>query len=365
MMHLLAATFGLFSVVSCYTPTHMRAAVMSSRSWDFKFHLEKVAVVDLPVPTPGHGEVLVKVEASNLNPVDSKIVEMAGLFWSYPRVLGTDVTGVVVAVGSGCQRLKIGDEVWGEATSGNPLNYGRTYAEYAAVPESVLGLRPKSLSVFEAGAMPMVALTGYEALTWAAGGERFKGDDVTVLVLGGSGGTGHLGIQLAKAMGAKRVITTCSSSNADFVRSVGADEVIDYHTQNYYDVLAPQSVDVVYDCVGLPGTGDHAFDLLKKHGHFATLLPSGKASWSKRLRRRDVYQSAPMCTGSCSNFDRIDAIAAMVGQGKLRVHIDKHFGLEDVKSAFQASIGGHTVGKVVLQVSKNLSAVVAEQAVVI
>merc|ERR1719199_2284867 len=115
--------------------------------------------------------------------------------------------------------------------------------------------------------MPMVTLTGYESLAWAASGPTFP-QNATVLVLGGSGGTGHMGIQLAKAMGAKKVITTCSGSHSDFVQSRGADQVIDYHKEKYYEVLAPKSIDVVYDCVGLSGTGDHAFGILKDHGHF-------------------------------------------------------------------------------------------------
>jgi len=223
----------------------MKAAVVKSRSWDFKFHLDLVEVIDVDMPEPGHGEVLVQVYASNINPVDHKIVQMAGLLWSYPHKLGSDLAGVVTKVGTGCKRIKVGDEVWGEATSwGQVISTGGTYAQFTAVSESVLGVKPTSISWLEAGAMPMVALTGYDALTWAAGGPSFSNINTTVLVLGGSGGTGHLGIQLAKAMGATEVITTCSSSHADFVKSLGADRVIDYHTQNYWEVLSPKSVDV-------------------------------------------------------------------------------------------------------------------------
>ncbi|CAE7490678.1 EO [Symbiodinium natans] len=97
-------------------------------------------------------------------------------------------------------------------------------------------------------------------------------------------------------MGAARVITTCSETHASFVRKLGADQVIDYHKQNYYDVLPPKSVDVVYDCVGLDGTGDHAFGIIKTHGSFVTLLQGAKASISTRVSRPDVRQYAPTCT---------------------------------------------------------------------
>lgn len=335
----------------------MRAAVVTNRSWDFQFHLEKVAVMDVDIPTPGKGEVLVEVYASNINPVDHKIVEMAGWSWTYPHKLGYDVAGVVKALGSGCTRLKVGDEVWGEATSlmEAPTTAG-TYAQYAVVSESVLGLKPKTMSMLEAGAMPMVALTGLESLTFAArGAGRFQSPNTTVLVLGGSGGTGHMGIQLAKAMGAAWIITTCSSRHADFVRQLGADQVIDYHEQNYYDVLLPKSVDVIYDCVGQTGTGDHAFNIIKSHGSFVTLLQGAKASISTRLHRPDVREYAPTCVGSCSEHKKIDMVASLVEQGKLKVNIDQVFGLEDIVKAFNQSLSGHSTGKVALQIFGNAS----------
>lgn len=354
-----AAFLSIGSQAAAQLPKKMRAAVVASRSLDFKFHLEKVQVIDLDVPVPGHGEVLVRVHASNINPVDHKIVEMLGLLWSYPHKLGIDIAGVVVAVGPGCQRLRPGDEVWGEATTLlEAVSTGGTFAEYAAVSESVLGLKPKSMSMHEAGAMPMVSLTGYEALSWAAGGPTFEKANVTVLVLGGSGGTGHLGIQLAKAMGASQVITTCSGSHADFVRGLGADRVIDYHKDNYYEVLPPKSVDVVYDCVGQTGTADQAFGIIKEHGSFITLLRPGLSSWSTRLHRPDVHEYAPTCVGACSQHDRIDRIKALVELGKLRVHIDETYGLEEIAVAYNHSLAGHSTGKVVVQMVPNSSAVI-------
>mmetsp|Transcript_106086 Transcript_106086/g.167539 ORF Transcript_106086/g.167539 Transcript_106086/m.167539 type:complete len:363 (-) Transcript_106086:31-1119(-) len=334
----------------------MRAAVVTSRSYDFQFHLEKVDVVDVDIPTPGHGEVLVEVKASNINPVDHKVVGMVGIAWQYPHKLGSDLAGVVVALGTGCNRLKVGDEVWGEATTiSEAISTGGTFAQYASVSESVLGLKPKSLNMTEAGSMPMVALTGYDSLSWAAGGSTFKTPNVTVLILGGSGGTGHIGIQLAKAMGASRVITTCSGSHTAFVQSLGADQVIDYHKEKYYEVLPAGSVDVIYDCVGLKGTGDDAFPLLKKHGHFVTLLTSALPNMMTKLKRFDVHTYAPLCIGGCSHYDRIDAVANIVAQGKLKVHIDTTFSLEDIKTAFNHSIAGHTTGKVALKMDESHS----------
>jgi len=340
-------------------PQTMRAAMVTKRSWDFKFHLDKVKVLDSKVPTPGHGEVLVEVHTSNINPVDHKIVEMAGLFWSYPHKLGSDLAGVVVSVGTGCERLKVGDQVWGEATTLlEAVSTGGTYAQYATISESILGLKPKSLSMAEAGSLPMVSLTGYEALSWAAGGGHFKSDNVTVLVLGGTGGTGHVGIQMAKAMGAKEVITTCSGSHAEFVKSLGADRVIDYHKDNYYDVLAAKSVDVVYDCVGQSGTGDHAYPIIKENGHFVTLLMTALPSIAAKVKRWDVNTYAPTCVGGCSQYQRINAVSEMVEAGKLKVSIDVTYDLEDIVKAYNHSIAGHTTGKISLRIKPDSDTVV-------
>merc|ERR1712046_125267 len=172
-------------------------------------------------------------------------------------------------------------------------------------------------------------MTGYESLHWAVDNHNWTQENVTVLVLGGSGGTGHLGIQLAKAMGAKEVITTCSGTHSDFVKSLGADQVIDYHKQNYYDVLANKSIDVVYDCVGLKGTGDHAYPLPKDNGHFITLEPNGMPSMQGRIKRPDVKARFPLCVGKCTHYDRIDLISDLVKEGKLKVHIDVSYDLEN------------------------------------
>lgn len=329
----------------------MRAAVYKSRPWNMKFDVGKVEVIDADIPKPGNGEVLVKVLATNLNPVDHKIVELAGLIWSYPHKLGIDLAGIVVAVGPKCSRIKVGDEVWGEGTTLlEAIGTSGTYAQYASVSESRLGLKPKSMSWVEAGSMPMVALTGYESLQWAVENHNWSQENVTVLVLGGSGGTGHLGIQLAKAIGAKNVITTCSGKHSEFVKSMGADQVIDYHTQNYYEVLQNKSVDVVYDCVGLKGTGDFAYPLLKDKGHFISLLTDGMPSKTTKSERPDVKTYAPLCVGKCSNYDRMEIIKNFVEMGKLKVHIDVAYDLENITLAFNHSIAGHTLGKVAVTV---------------
>jgi NADPH:quinone reductase-like Zn-dependent oxidoreductase len=152
------------------------------------------------------------------------------------------------------------------------------YAEYALAVESQLGVMPANLGWMEAGSLPKVALTSFKALVWYAGGEIGGTTNTwiagkTVLVLGGSGGTGTAGIQLAKAMGAAKVLTTAGAGNAAYCMSIGADEVFDYHTQNWWDpaLVADDSVDVVYDCVGQAGSGDRAMAKLRDGGYYVTI----------------------------------------------------------------------------------------------
>merc|ERR1712061_32090 len=147
------------------------------------------------------------------------------------------------------------------------------------VEEKVLAKKPAALNMTEAGAIPVAGLTGLQDLTWAAG-ESERLDGKTVVVLGGSGGTGHIGIQMAKALGAKEVFTTCGPDHLDFVKSLGADRAFNYHTENWYEILEDQSVDVVYDCVGQRGTGDLAVPKRAQGGRLSALLPFGLASYA-------------------------------------------------------------------------------------
>ena len=208
---------------------------------------------------PTECEVLVQVMASSVNPCDRSTDAARN-----PKVIGSDIAGTVVAVGSGCTRLKVGDEVWADIgavvhlrTNNASTKELGAYAEYAVALETQLGLKPKNLGWVEAGSLPKVALTSYKALVWYGGGAPWIAGKV-VLVLGGSGGTGTAGIQIAKALGAAKVITTAATGSEAYCKQLGADVWYDYHTHNWWDpaVVAADSVDVVYDCVGQRGSGD-------------------------------------------------------------------------------------------------------------
>ncbi|TYH64426.1 hypothetical protein ES332_D07G267100v1 [Gossypium tomentosum] len=203
---------------------------------------------DVVVPELKEDQVLVKVMASGLNPVDNK--RMLGIFVQaecpFPTVPGYDVAGVVVKVGSQVKNLKVGDEVYGnihEKALDHPKQYG-TLAEYTAVEERLLAPKPKNLSFTEAASLPVAIGTAYEGLQRC---EFTAGQ--SILVLGGAGGVGSMVIQLAKhVFGASRVVATASTGKLELLRNLGADLAVDYTKENFEDL--PEKFDVVYDCVG-------------------------------------------------------------------------------------------------------------------
>jgi len=263
--------------------------------------------------------------------------------------MGSDIAGTVLEVEGACKRLKVGDKVW--ADIGAVAYYGSKkgkenggFAPIAVALETQLGLMPANLDFDEAASLPKVALTGYKAMTWY-GGAPFTSSNGTVLLLGGSGGTGSAGIQLAKALGATKVVTTTSSSNFDYVKSLGADEAIDYHSANWWEVLEKGSVDFIYDCVGQSGTGDRAMPILADGGYYVSLrgalpssVPAGK--------------HATTFINSDTNLDNLpllEAIRKIVEAGKLRMPERKSYDLADILAAFEESSGGHVNGKLLIK----------------
>mmetsp|Transcript_88167 Transcript_88167/g.284738 ORF Transcript_88167/g.284738 Transcript_88167/m.284738 type:complete len:371 (+) Transcript_88167:105-1217(+) len=279
------------------------------------------------VPAASGGQALVLVEGSSVNPLDWKM--------ALPGILGRDFSGIVVSVTGQCG-VQVGDAVWGDAPSG-------AWAEYLAVACDLVGQRPTQASALEAGAMPHVALTAQQALAML--GAPWTGSP-TVLVLGGSGGVGHLAIQIAKAQGAGKVVTTCSSSNNDFVTSLGADETIDYHTANWWETLGENSVDVVLDTVGIAGTGDHAFEIMRSGGKFVTLLGGSAMASSTPLGMSQTWVRV-----SQTSTQYLDSLKALVDNGQLKVHIGSTYGLDDVSAAVADSKDGHSVGKISISIA--------------
>lgn len=290
---------------------------------------------EAPRPTPATGELLIRVHAAGVNPVDRAIRD--GRFkeripFKLPFVPGWDVAGVVEAVGPGVSRLKPGDPVYGRTD----LAREGSYAEYMVARESEIALKPKSIDFVTAAAIPLAALTAWQALFDNA--KLSAGQ--TVLIHGAAGGVGHFAVQLAKIKGA-RVIATASARNHEFLRSLGADQVIDYNTTRFEDVV--KDVDVVLDAI-TGETADRSYGVIKKGGIYVSILrpPSEEKAAAHGVRTGHTFVQA--------NVAELDEIAKLVDSGRLKASIEKVFALAEAPAAHERNATGHTRGKIVLRV---------------
>jgi len=287
---------------------------------------------------PDSCEVLVNIKYSSINPADRASPG------PYPQVMGSDLAGTVIAVEDSCTRLKVGDKVWadvGAVTSDGKEN--GAFAPIAVALESQLGIMPRNLDFAEAASLAKVSLTGYKALT-RYGGAPFSNNE-TVLILGGSGGTGSAGIQLAKALGAKEIITTCSAANAEYVKALGATHVIDYHTENFWEVLDAGSIDSIYDTHGGSNTGNNAMTVLKSGGSYVSIVGALPTQTPSDKHASSFINS----DDNLENLDLLEAIRGHVEGERLRMPSLKTYALSDILDAFTESKVGHVNGKLVIQ----------------
>jgi NADPH:quinone reductase-like Zn-dependent oxidoreductase len=291
--------------------------------------------VDVDRPEPKADEVLVKVHCSAINPVDWKIRdglgEMFGL--KLPLILGGDIAGTIEEVGIEVKNFKQGDAVYGMTVSGG---FSGGYAEYAIAKADGISPKPESLDFEAAAAIPISALTAWQAifdLANLSSGQK-------ILITGASGGVGSMAVQLAKAKGAF-VIGTASGKNEQFVRDLGADEFVDYTRQPFEEVV--KGVDVVFDTVG-GDTFEKAFQTLKPGGFLATAVESPSAETAQKF---GVKTAQVRCK---PNAEQLDAIGKLVDEGKLKAHVSTVLPLAEVKKAHQLSESGRTRGKIVLQI---------------
>ncbi|MFD5884390.1 NADP-dependent oxidoreductase [Streptomyces sp. NPDC060334] len=307
----------------------MRAVVVSQ--WGGP---EVLVEREIERPEPGMGEVLVRVRAAGVNPVDWKTRESGGLIpWGPVPAVGWDVSGTVEAVGPGVTLYRVGDEVYGMPRF--PQQAG-AYAEYVTAPARHFARKPASLDHVEAAALPLAALTAWQALVDTAGvsaGQR-------VLVHAAAGGVGHLAVQIAKARGAY-VIGTASAAKHALLRDLGADEVIDYRTADFEDVVS--DIDVVIDTMG----GDHgrrSLKVLKPGGHLVTLPgPDGLPADAEGVHATWLLVEP--------DLKGLEGIAALVEQGLLKPLVDTVLPLEQAAKAHEIGERGRTTGKIVLTVA--------------
>lgn len=293
---------------------------------------EVLQSVELPVPQAQPGEVLLRVSAAAVNPIDWKRRERGR--GPFPLIPGYDVAGVVVAVGEGVEDWRCGEPAvaW--------LGRGRQggYAEYVPVPVADLVRKPTTLGFREAAAFPLVSLTAWGVLFDVArlqAGER-------VLVHAGAGGVGSMAIQLAKQRGAY-VITTASARNHDYVRELGADEAIDYRHVDFASVV--KDVDVVLDAVG-GDTLTRSLGVLRRGGRLVSItqVPDAAACAAAGVHCSVFELAAPAP-------DSLAQIAEGFTRGELRLPVERHFPLAEAASAQELNRAGRTRGKIVLDVS--------------
>ena len=288
---------------------------------------------DVPDPTPKPGEVIVDAIAASVN----------GAYWKvrageshrqsqFPYVLGRDFSGMVAALGDGVHDLRIGDPVFGV------LELGRdgAYAEKVAIKAALVGKKPERMSHDQAAAM---ALTGLTALSAIEETLKLKSGE-TILIQGGAGGVAGFAIQLAKHIGA-RVITTASAANHDYLRSLGADEIIDYHAKDFTKALA--NCDAVFDTVG-GDVAQRSFAVLRPGGRAAFIASGVKAPVPDRA---DVTSLRPPAERGRRHLDRIGELFL---SGAVRPPPIKLYPLAEAVAAHKVSEGRHLRGKLVLQV---------------
>jgi NADPH:quinone reductase-like Zn-dependent oxidoreductase len=293
---------------------------------------------DAPRPTPGSGELLIRVHAASVNPLDWKV--RAGFMKDYiplplPFIPGWDVSGVVEAVGSGVTKFRKGDEVYARPDV-TAHGYG-AYAEYVVAKETETALKPKSIDHVHATTIPVGAVTAWRALFDTAGlkeGQR-------VLIHGAAGGVGSFAVQLAKWKGA-HVIGTASTRNQAFLRDLGVDEPIDYEKARFEDLV--HDVDVVFDPIG-GETQQRSWKTLKKGGILVSIVGPPSVEEAKKHGVRSASLSAK------GGSSLLAELATLVDSGKIKPMVEKVLPLSEARQAHELNETGHARGKIVLKVA--------------
>ncbi|MDR7057538.1 NADPH2:quinone reductase [Pseudomonas koreensis] len=322
----------------------MKAMILKSFGGPDSFELN-----DVPKPVPQAGQVLVRVHATSINPLDYQVrrgdyPDLVPL----PAITGHDVSGVVEAIGPGVSAFAPGDEVW---YTPQIFDGQGSYAEYHVAAENIIARKPASLSHLEAASLSLVGGTVWEALTVRA--VLRVGE--SILIHGGAGGVGHVAIQVAKAMGA-RVFTTVREANADFVRSLGADVVIDYTQEDYVEAImretAGHGVDVVFDAIG-GDTLSRSADALAQLGRVVSIVDIAQPqnlvqAWGKNASYHFVFTR--------QNRGKLDELSALVDRGQLRPHVGAVYSLADIPLAHARleSANNGLLGKIAIAVEPSL-----------
>ncbi|MEZ0452827.1 NADP-dependent oxidoreductase [Sphingobacterium thalpophilum] len=299
-------------------------------------NVDNLAYVELAKPTINEGEVLIKVKAISINPVDVKSRSGKGVYGRIktenPLILGWDISGIVEETKS--LDFKVGDEVFGMV---NFPGHGRAYAEYVAAPANQLALKPKNISFEDAAASTLVALTAYQALVYHAKIQEGQ----NVLVHAASGGVGHIAVQIAKHLGAK-VTGTSSAKNKDFVLSLGAESHIDYHGFDWKS--AGRTFDFVLDTIGGDNI-DYSLEVTKEGGSIISIPTGLNEEVTSKAESKGVKGYFILVQSSGEDMKQI---ASLLESGAVKPYVSKSFPFEQMRAAHLEQETGRTVGKIVI-----------------
>jgi len=296
-------------------------------------------VQELEKPIINKEEILIQAHATSVNPVDWKIRNGSMKIFTgkkFPKGLGADIAGTVSTVGENVKGFKVGDEVYGKL--GGFIS--NAYAEFVATNPVDLALKPTNLDFNESASVPLAALTAYQALVNL--GELTKGSKV--LINGCSGGVGHFGVQIAKALSAE-VIGICSTKNISLAKKIGADKVIDYTKENVVD--SDLKYDIFFDAVANQSYSK-VKPILNKNGRYISTLPS-VGVFLNSVTGLFSSKKAKMINAK-SNPNELKIITEMIEKGKVKPIIDKIFPLKDIREAHRYSETGRVVGKLAISI---------------
>ena len=316
-------------------------------------------LVEIPLPEIGENEVLAEIHAASINPLDSKIRDgtlKLLIKYKMPLILGNDFSGVVAKVGAKVTRFKVGDEIYGRPRKSSI----GTFAEYISIHENDIALKPKNLSFEEAASVPLVGLTAYQALHDIF--QLQKGQKI--LIQAGAGGVGSFAIQLAKLMGAT-VATTTSEAGTDLVKSLGADEIINYKTEKFEDILGnydavfatlggeilERSFKIIKDggqIVSLSGLPNARFAKEDGLGFLKTMLLSAASYKLTKLEKKHRVQYTFMFVKASG--EQLSTITNFIESGEIKPIIDRVFPFDDVEKAMKYSETGRAKGKIILKI---------------
>lgn len=313
----------------------MRAAIIQETGPPTVLRVKEVGI-----PEPVSDELLVRIEAAGVNPIDAKTRAGRGVssaIQHFPCILGSDFSGYVVKAPYEAHLLQPGDRVYGMLPV--PRMNG-SYADFAAVSSLNVARAPRNVDYLHAAALPLASLTAWGAVVKVAQVEVGQ----RVLIHGGAGGVGHLAVQLAKLRGAE-VITTASERNADWLSSLGASQVIDYSSTRFEHVV--RGVDVVIDLIGntVDETGSRSLEVMRRGGIIVN-VPSG--SWGTLVE--DAQSAGVRSSHYKVSGDGVilNEITSLVEAGDLKVHVDQTYSLDEIPDAHRALEGGHVRGKLVI-----------------